>query len=292
MITLFAMTLRGHHLISSVIERYGSGFIDQVISAKDANIKDDYYEEITGLCMENNIPVSNRSENIAINSPYVLAIGWRWLIDLDPKSKLIVFHDSILPSYRGFAPLVNALINKEPEIGVTALFASEKYDRGDIITQCKTSITYPLTIEQAIDINNANYQKCCFIVCDMIAEGKQIDSKPQDEKMATYSLWRDDDDYQIDWARSAEDIERFIDAVGHPYLGASSFAGNKKVRILKAAQVKDKTIVIRQVGKIIEVEDGMPVVVCGTGLLQIREAINDETGNSFLPLKNFRIKFI
>ena len=49
-----------------------------------------------------------------------------------------------MPKYRGFAPLVNSLVNGEKIIGVTALFASEEYDNGDIIMQSSVDITYPI----------------------------------------------------------------------------------------------------------------------------------------------------
>jgi methionyl-tRNA formyltransferase len=53
-------------------------------------------------------------------------------------------HDSLLPKYRGFAPLPNALINGEREVGVTALFASEEYDMGDIVCQRRLAVEYPM----------------------------------------------------------------------------------------------------------------------------------------------------
>ena len=57
------------------------------------------------------------------------------------KSKLIVFHDSVLPKLRGFNPLVTSLINGYEEIGVTVLYGTEDFDRGEIILQKKVNIT-------------------------------------------------------------------------------------------------------------------------------------------------------
>ena len=74
-----------------------------------------------------------------------MAVSWRWMIK-HPKNKLIVFHDSILPKYRGFAPLVNMLINGEKEIGVSAIFGADEYD-SEIISE-KTTISYPIKIQK------------------------------------------------------------------------------------------------------------------------------------------------
>jgi methionyl-tRNA formyltransferase len=56
-----------------------------------------------------------------ICSDFNIAISWRWMLKV---SNLIVIHDSLLPKYRGFSPLVNMLINGEDTLGVTVLFAT------------------------------------------------------------------------------------------------------------------------------------------------------------------------
>ncbi len=61
-------------------------------------------------------------------------------------------------------------------------------------------------------------------------------------------------------------------------------------RILEVQELPDLVIENRVPGKMIFLEDGFPVVVCGSGLLQIRR-MQDEEGNDALPLKNFRNRF-
>ena len=72
-------------------------------------------------------------------------------------------------------------------------------------------------------------------------------SKPQEEEKATYSLWRNEDDYLIDWNNTSKQIKRFIDAVGSPYKSASSYINNKKVRIIAANEYPDKTIFLLKI---------------------------------------------
>ena len=66
------------------------------------------------------------------------------------NNTLIVIHDSILPTYRGYLPLVSQLIDGQKEIGVTAILANENFDEGDIVHISKTKINYPITINDAI----------------------------------------------------------------------------------------------------------------------------------------------
>jgi methionyl-tRNA formyltransferase len=124
-----------------------------------------------------------------------------------------------------------------------------------------------------------------------ILAGRSLNSQPQDETAATYSLWRDEDDYRIDWSRDAASIRRFIDALGYPYKGASSELDGVLVRILDAVPEPEVQIEQRVPGKVIFVRDQQPVVVCGSGLLRLLD-VRDETGaESLLPLRKFRSRF-
>ena len=113
----------------------------------------------------------------------------------------------------------------------------------------------------------------------------------QDETLATYSLWRDDQDYDIDWTRSAEEIRRFVDAVGTPYLGAATRLKQVRARVLDADVGEDVRIENRTPGKVFAVEDGKPIVVCGTGLLKVVDLVDDDSRVSLLPLSSLRVRF-
>jgi len=210
-----------------------------------------------------------------------------------PADSLIIFHDSPLPKYRGFAPLVSALVNGEREIGVTALFGADKFDTGDIIAQSKTKINYPITISEAIQINNENYIKCAEKVFKNILIGQTLVGVRQDESKASYSVWRDDDDYQIDWSNSATAIRRMVDALGYPYSGAKTNLGGKLIRIMNVEEYPDVVIENRHYGKVLFVIDGRPVVICGRGLLKITKAFLEEKDkkSSLFSLYKHRIKF-
>lgn len=289
-ITLYLMTQKGFEVLNALIDRKLKSVISEIIVGRDKNIDNDFADEIISICNNNNINHKERKESFQITSDYSIAISWRWLIP-DNKSKLIVLHDSLLPKYRGFAPLVNMLCNREKEIGVTAIFASDEYDKGDIIAQASTKINYPIKISDAIDLISQNYVDLVVKILSTLNKGDKLIAVKQDEKNASYSLWRDEEDYIINWQKKSDDILNFINAVSSPYKGAASYInGQQKVRILEAELESDVEIENRDIGKVIFVKNKFPVIVCGVGLIKLLKVVDDKTEKDLLPLKNFRLR--
>ncbi|MFC9711217.1 formyltransferase family protein [Paenibacillus sp. NPDC056933] len=288
-ITMFLMNKKGFSVLESFLRKYGSKYIDFVVVGQDKNVERDYSVEIRKLCESNQVRIYYRSEAPSVKSNITFAIGWRWLIK--EVNRLIVFHDSLLPQYRGFSPLVNCLINHEETLGVTALFASKEYDRGEIIAQKSIDIQYPIKVADAIELISPIYISLVETIMEKWIKGEQIQSKKQDESFATYSLWLDEEDYQIDWKKDAEFIKRFIDATGFPFKGASSYINGKKIRINDSIVIEDVTIENRTPGKVIFMEDGIPIIVCGKGLIKILSIVDEETKEELIPLKKYRVRF-
>lgn len=289
-ISLYLMTQKGFDVLKTLIDHKFVAFISEVIVGRDLNIDHDFADEIISLCHQHHITCYDRKEPYEITSEYSLAVSWRWLIT-DNSSKLIILHDSLLPKYRGFAALVNMLINKEEKIGVTALFASEEYDKGDIISQSSTNIEYPITISEAISKISEIYIKLVLDIFSTLKDGKKLNATKQEESLATYSLWRDEEDYNIDWTQDSNKILTIINAVSSPYKGASTFInGTHKIRILEAVEEPDVTIEHRDVGKIIFKKGDYPVIVCGSGLLMLKKVLDEVTQKEQLPFQNFRIR--
>lgn len=284
--SFYAMNVKGYSTLRFFCNTVGADKVGAVICSRDPNLVDDCYDEMLKFCQSKGIPFFNRNDSCPIRSDYAFAVGWRWLIR--EKTPLIVTHDSLLPRYRGFAPLVNALINGERQVGVTALFASEEYDRGDIVAQESVGVEYPIKIAEAIDRVIPLFGNVVVKVAKNILEGKPLTGQSQNEAEASYSLWRGEDDYQINWMQEAFAIQRFIHAVGVPYKGAFSFLDGEKIRIDDAAVMDDVKIENRTPGKVIFRRGKNPVVVCGKGLLCITDARWDKNNQEALPLPRFR----
>lgn len=291
-VTLFLMTRKGYEVLEEILSASDSDIIDFIVVSEDDGVAQDYAENIKKLAVKHKVRTCTRNDDYQVISKYAIAISWRWLISCKTsKTSLIVLHDSLLPKYRGFAPLVNQLIQHEPQIGVTAFFASKEFDKGDIIDQQKTSITYPIKINDAIKKITPLYRSLTASIIENIKGNRELKSVPQNELDATYSLWRDEKDYEIHWGLSATEIKRFVDAIGFPYLGASTKIKDRTLRIFNVEVEKDLNIVNRDFGKTLFLKEGYPVVVCGVGLLKITEAIYEDDKTSIFPVKKFRLRF-
>ena len=283
---------KGYHCLKAILE---SDFCKlnnlTVIIGTDKSVTDDFSKKIKVLCENKNISSYCRNEFQDYKDyDYVFAIGWRWLIKGVQDNKLIIFHDSILPKYRGFAPLVNAALNKEKKIGVTALFGENEYDKGALIAQKSIKVVYPIRIGNLIEKIIPCYVDLVDEVLKKLVVGKEITALNQIEGDASYSIWLDSEDYFLDWSCDSDYIANKINLLGSPYEFAKSYMNNQEVIICAAEVYKDLTLEHRHVGKVLIVEDGCPVIICGRGLIKITE-MTSKSGNELIPFKSFRVRF-
>ena len=292
MYVLFLASYKGLKVLEAAIEKQVK--LRLVIVGRDIKISNDYSKEIVSMCLENSIKYTFTVKDIEyIKTDIMLAVSWQRLIH-NPFNNLIIFHDSLLPEYRGFAPLVNMLIQGERKIGVTTLFAEITYDTGPIILQKAININYPIKIIDAISDIVKIYKFLAYNIFDMEINKIKGIAKKQDNSKASYSIWRDTKDYKIDWAGSSLKILRHIHAVGYPYRGALTTLEKKNVRILDAEIVPDVRIINRDIGKVIFNTDGFPIVICGSGLLKILEAKfeYENSSQSIIPSKRIKLRFL
>ncbi|MCA1965407.1 MAG: hypothetical protein LDL23_02025 [Flavobacterium sp.] len=278
-IALFIMGKKGLACLETVLNTTAVE-LKFVIYATDKNVEKDYADEIVALCTKHNILHYNKNtfdETLLNNVSYYIAVAWRWLIKSNLE-KLIVFHDSILPRNRGFNPLVTALINGDEKIGVTAIFANKEFDKGDILGVEKVNVIYPIKISEAIDIISVCYQDLVIKIVKQIADNSLV-ATPQDETQATFSLWRDEEDYFIDWNLEASTLERTIHALGFPYGGARTKMEDNIIILDEIKSIPDVKIENRTPGKIIFLDNNQPTIVCGKGLLKIEKAHYLDNGN-------------
>lgn len=290
---IFSLGIKGLGVVKALFESSINASISCVIGQDNAVAKD-YSVELAAYCNANSIDYCFRDGAGYGSADYdfAIAVGWRWIIQDIPEDRLVVFHDSLLPKYRGFAPLVNALLNKENRVGVSAIFGAKEYDRGNIILQNSMVVVYPTTVGLEIERVSRIYAELAVAaVSKLIDTGGIFPGFPQNEEEASYSLWRDEDDYRINWNDSAIAIEHFINCVGFPYLGAAAKLNKEIVRIFSAKAVDDVKIENRSPGKVIFLRNGFPVVVCGQGLLMIEDGRASD-GQPLLPLRSFRSRFL
>ncbi len=246
--------------------------ISFVVLEKNIGVKGNCFERSKALCNKHELNILSRNQKTpSVNLKFTA--GWKWILeDLD---QLVVLHDSILPKLKGFAPLVTALINGDNNIGSTAFWASEDYDSGNILYQTTHNIITPIRISDATKLIEADYRKLVTAVLNDLTRNELSKGTQQDNSKSTYSMWRDQEDYHINWNQSVEEIRRFIYAVGHPFEGAFSLISGDKVRIMDCEIIPDIKIENRTIGKVFSLADNIPVIVAKDGLIKITHATDD-----------------
>ena len=170
-------------------------------------------------------------DKIAVRRPeliVVIAFGQKigtGLVNLPAKGAINV-HSSLLPKYRGAAPINRAIINGEKQTGVSIITLAEKMDAGDILAQTKTDI---LQNETAGELHNRLAKLAAPLLLetiDKIAAGAVVYTK-QDDSEATSAPKLKKSDGFLDFAESAEALKRRI--LGFwPWPGASAIYVSKK----------------------------------------------------------------
>jgi methionyl-tRNA formyltransferase len=226
----------------------------------------------------------NRPEAVAwiqsLEPDLLLVVGWTQLLKPDllrvPKLACLGFHASLLPKYRGRAPVNWAIINGEKITGNSMITLEPEADTGDIVAQR----TIPITDE---DDCNTIYQKVGQTEVEMLDEVLPLIQRGilprtnQDDSLATVMPKRRPEDGLIDWNRSSREIYNWVRALTEPYPGAFSFANGERVWIWKA-QIEMSARVDRtsQVGGVVLDAEGWPLVSTADGWIRLLSVQREE----------------
>jgi methionyl-tRNA formyltransferase len=175
-------------------------------------------------------------------------------------------HPSLLPAYRGRAPVNWAIINAETELGLTAHFAEPSVDEGNIIHQERFPLNEDEDVADALDKLYDLYPTVAETVLGYFQAG-DVPRKSQDEEEASRFGRRTPEDGAIDWDKPAEQIHNLIRAVTDPYPGAFTDLDGHRLRIWEA-EVHDKSST-RPAGEILSIDDGTILVSCGEDALRV-----------------------
>ncbi len=181
-----------------------------------------------------------------------------------PTKGIFNLHASLLPKYRGAAPINWAIINGEKETGVTTFFLQEKVDTGNIILQKRIEIAPD---ETAADLS----KKLSRLGADAVVETLQrisngtVDPVEQDNMLATKAPKLFRDNTKIDWAKSADDVNNFIRGLAERPTAWTTFNG-KQVKIFQARPSRLENTGAPGAWRI---ENNSLIVNCGAGTVEI-----------------------
>jgi len=200
-----------------------------------------------------------------------------------PPHGSINLHGSLLPKYRGAAPINWALINGETETGLTTFFLKKKVDTGNIIHQERISIKPEETFDELYQRMSEMAGPVIDKTLNMI-ENANIVPIPQDDSQATPAPKITPFDCMIDWGFPAKNIFNFIRGLSSTP-GAYTFFRDKKLKILRAERLDSGREADRRPGEIIKEKKHLIVTTADKNLIileLIPEGKKVITGEQFL----------
>ncbi|MDP2921218.1 MAG: methionyl-tRNA formyltransferase [Candidatus Omnitrophota bacterium] len=194
-----------------------------------------------------------------------------------PKLYCLNIHASLLPKYRGAAPINWAIANGEKETGVTIMRMNEKMDEGDIALK---EIVVISEEDNAITLSEKLSKKGAKVLLDAIRliKDNKIEFTSQDHKKATFAPKLKKEDGAIDWGKDASEICNRIRAFT-PWPGCYRYADKKILKIWKASAVTESNFAscrrqlakLDKPGTILEANKNGILVKTGKGVLNIEE---------------------
>lgn len=159
-----------------------------------------------------------------------------------PKYGCINVHASLLPKYRGGAPIHRAIIEGEKETGVTIMYMVKALDAGDMISKVAVPITFEDTVGSLHDkLSEAGSDLLLATLPDLI-EGK-LQPEPQNHEEATYAPNLSREDERIDWSRSTLSVYNQIRGL-NPFPVAFTTYHGEVMKVWAASPPGEKNVAV------------------------------------------------
>ena len=186
-----------------------------------------------------------------------------------PRFGCINVHASLLPAYRGAAPIQWAVINGEKESGVTIMQMDEGLDTGDMIDKVVVPLAQDETGGSLFDKLSQAGARLCVKVLKDLEEGKAVREKQPEESTTPYASMISKKMGEINWSQPAGSIEQLIRGLD-PWPSAYTKLQGKTLKLWKARVVEEKQEKGRP-GEVVQVEKEAFFVQTGEGILKIEE---------------------
>lgn len=187
-------------------------------------------------------------------------------------------HGSLLPKYRGAAPINHAIMAGETETGVTTFFLEEAVDTGDIIVQKSMSIGPNETAGEVHDRMKVLGAEAVVETVRQIDQGT-VDARPQDDQKATPAPKIQDEDCEIPWGEPSETVHNHIRGLS-PYPGAWTMHGDTRLKLYRSRRTEGEGAP----GEVLKANEEL-VVACGRGAVEV--VTLQQPGKQRLDAKDF-----
>lgn len=239
------------------------------------------FSEVKEVALENNIPVYQpaklKDDKQAIeelkkmNPDFIIVVAFGQLLTKEvldiPKYGCINLHGSLLPMYRGAAPINWAIINGEKESGNTTMLMDVGLDTGDMLLTQKVDIKEDMTAGELYDILKDKGQDLLVETIEKLAKGEITPKKQGDETF--YAKMLDKKMAKINWNTSALEIHNFVRGL-NPWPIAHTSYLNQTMKIFETKVLDEKTD--KECGTIISVsKQGMKVACKDSSVLLVKK---------------------
>ncbi|OPL13991.1 MAG: methionyl-tRNA formyltransferase [delta proteobacterium MLS_D] len=204
------------------------------------------------------------------------------IIDTPPLGCLNV-HPSLLPRYRGAAPINWALIRGETKTGVSIMLMDEGVDSGDVLLQKEVPIEPEDTCGDLTDRLSLLGADLLLDAVKVVADGTAVPI-PQDASAATFAPRLTPETGHIDWSRPAEEVANLIRGLS-PVPGAYSFLRDRKLKIFFAVAGKEEASGEKAPGSIGKLVESGLQVMAGDGHVYLQDVQME--GRKRLPIDLF-----
>ncbi len=187
-------------------------------------------------------------------------------------------HGSLLPKYRGAAPIHRAVMAGETETGVTTFFLKEKVDTGNVILMKRMPIGPDETTGEVHDRMKELGAEAVLETVRLIEAG-EVHPTPQDDRLATPAPKIFKEDCRIPWEKTAAEVHNHVRGLS-PHPGAWTMHGDTLLKIYRTKLAEGAG----EPGAVLRADDRL-VVACGEGAVEITEL--QRQGHRRLPAPDF-----
>ncbi|MBW3603197.1 MAG: methionyl-tRNA formyltransferase [Actinobacteria bacterium] len=188
----------------------------------------------------------------------VLAAGGKGFVNL---------HFSLLPAWRGAAPVPWAIRHGDEVLGVTCFVLDEGMDTGPILSEWSTRLRDGETAGEATERLAAAGANELVEALRGLVHGT-IEPRAQDHAAATYAPKITPEDARVDWGASAAEVDRVVRAF-NPMPGAFTEARDHRLKLHRVTVARDAAA--GEPGRVVDHDEGAPVVACGQGAVRLDE---------------------
>ena len=201
-----------------------------------------------------------------------------------PKLGCLNIHASLLPRWRGAAPIERAILEGDKETGISIMKMNEGLDTGDILIEKKCTIS---NHETAQTLHDTLSNKGANAILETLNIFPTLKARPQQNNNATYAEKVTKDEAQIDWHQSAEQISRVIRAfnprtIAYTNAMAKQFK-NRVLRIIEAEVVNRQTT--NSPGEVIKYDKDVCYVATSSGVISLKKV--QLAGKKEVSIKDF-----